>query len=163
MERDLNGRSHGVWGGAMRTCVGLNVVVVFSEFDLCARSVADRRESARSACKRRFTVQHRHCDLARRTCHPHISYHYIYRRKLSPLARIRSGARFLITCKRPNLPVLLYPVYRIQPVVKPDRFDNRFDNRVERTATVRSTGCQTGLTAGLTTSLTTGCIVYTNI
>ena len=47
MERGLNGRSHGVWGVAMRNYVGLNVVVVFSEFDLCARNVADMRESAR--------------------------------------------------------------------------------------------------------------------
>ena len=51
--------------------------------------------------------------------------------------------------------VPLYPVYTIQPVVKP--VINRFDNRVERTAAVRSTvlneqslfvrstGCQTGL------------------
>jgi len=57
----------------------------------------------------------------------------------------------------------LYPVYTIQPVVKPVVFDNWFDNRVEGTATVRSTalneqpllvkpGCTT------TTGLTTGCI-----
>ena len=55
----------------------------------------------------------------------------------------------------------LYPVYTIQPVVKPvvqlvwqpavsckqtsNRLWDRFDNHVERTATVRSTGYQTGL------------------
>jgi len=56
-----------------------------------------------------------------------------------------------------QMAALLYPVYMIQPVVKPDWhpavsckqtsnwFDNPFDNRVEQTATVRSTGCQTGL------------------
>jgi len=43
----FKGRSHGVRTGAVRTGVSVNAVIVSIEIDLCLRSVADIRVSAR--------------------------------------------------------------------------------------------------------------------